>query len=138
VSFILILANARPHVHFLVFEAWFTNARSRIIGCYKCLSNGPVLPPHSVIVSLFQGKIWFMVSRLPSSVNKIVLQQGSMGKPRLLLKKHWLPSMLCHSLPALSLWLRLQLTSLTMFMWSVDAHKQASQDIWKWIISMQW
>jgi len=59
----------KPHVQFLVFEAWFTNAQSRIIGCYKCLSNAPVLPPRSVIGSLFQGKIWFMVSRLPSRAN---------------------------------------------------------------------
>jgi len=31
----------KPH-HFLVFEAWFTNAQSLIIGCYECLSNAPV------------------------------------------------------------------------------------------------
>jgi len=42
-----------------------------------------LLPPRSVIGSLSQGKFWFMISRLPSSVNKIVLRQGSMGKPRL-------------------------------------------------------
>jgi len=42
-----------------------------------------LLPPRSVIGSLDEVKIWSKVSRLPSGVNKIMLQQGSMGKTRL-------------------------------------------------------
>jgi len=40
--------------------------------------------------------------------------------------QHWVCDWDCNSLP----WL--------CSLWSVDADEQASQDIWKWIISMQW
>jgi len=71
----------KPHVHVLVFEAWFTNAQSRIIGCYERPSNAPVLPPRSVIGSLFQGKIcsWYP-DCLAAQVKS---RHGRMGKPRL-------------------------------------------------------
>ena len=39
-----------------------------------------LLPPRSVIGPLFEGKIWSMVSRLPSSVNKIALRARQHGR----------------------------------------------------------
>jgi len=73
----------KPHVKFLVFEAWFTNAQSRIIGCYECLSNVLCSLPILWLVPYFWGKFGSGI-RLPSSTTKIVLRQGRMGKPRLL------------------------------------------------------
>jgi len=55
-----------------------------------------LLPPRSVIGSLDEVKIWSMVSRLPSGVNKIMVGQGSMGKPRLNSYTFGLQSLICN------------------------------------------
>ena len=46
-----------------------------------------LLPPRSVIGSLFEGKIWSMVSRLPSSVNKIALRARQHGETQAVTKQ---------------------------------------------------
>ena len=43
ISIYIEMRSLGPHIHFLVFEAWFTIARSRLLGAANVLSYESVL-----------------------------------------------------------------------------------------------